>query len=402
MQERLKDKSPCPLRPTQLKSPRPVEILPGSSTMDTFLNRHMILMTWNKNRSCKCSTRDFHCLKEIALCSKNRRGKDETEGRQKEIIEFLSIWSSRRAGSLLLVLPAQGFLARNGSQFFQLLIFQCFVWFCFFSLCGGIMLGNPQTWKLVLELNFFPLLPPTKHHSHNLKSKQGSPLPHWTATLFSCQEPGLWGGKGVKAACHPQVADTHSVVVMVRLAGPALCSEHRKLESLCYEIFSSHKARKIPPRHFKYCVSNLKGCLFWFFLFCFFPPPLWQLNCCYSCTAVPGVVFSKCSSPAVEKNADAKTGASSTFVGNDSNTLPFCLQAIQFDPETHLPTVTDTCTGCTLCLSVCPIIDCIRMVSRTTPYEPKRGLPLAVNPVCWGDSWNSCCELWGHPHMLSF
>lgn len=57
-------------------------------------------------------------------------------------------------------------------------------------------------------------------------------------------------------------------------------------------------------------------------------------------------------------------------------------QAIQFDPETHLPTVTDTCTGCTLCLSVCPIIDCIRMVSRTTPYEPKRGIPLAVKPVC--------------------
>ncbi|XP_045147841.1 dihydropyrimidine dehydrogenase [NADP(+)] isoform X1 [Echinops telfairi] len=57
-------------------------------------------------------------------------------------------------------------------------------------------------------------------------------------------------------------------------------------------------------------------------------------------------------------------------------------QAIKFDTETHLPTVTDTCTGCTLCLSVCPIIDCIRMVSRTTPYEPKRGLPLTVNPGC--------------------
>ncbi|XP_030061165.1 dihydropyrimidine dehydrogenase [NADP(+)] isoform X2 [Microcaecilia unicolor] len=56
-------------------------------------------------------------------------------------------------------------------------------------------------------------------------------------------------------------------------------------------------------------------------------------------------------------------------------------QAIQFDAETHLPTITDGCTGCTLCLSVCPIIDCIRMVSRTTPYEPNRGLPLAVNPV---------------------
>lgn len=57
-------------------------------------------------------------------------------------------------------------------------------------------------------------------------------------------------------------------------------------------------------------------------------------------------------------------------------------QAIQFDPETHLPTVSDTCTGCTLCLSVCPIMDCIRMVSRATPYQPKRGLPLAVKPVC--------------------
>ncbi|XP_071983300.1 dihydropyrimidine dehydrogenase [NADP(+)] isoform X1 [Engystomops pustulosus] len=57
-------------------------------------------------------------------------------------------------------------------------------------------------------------------------------------------------------------------------------------------------------------------------------------------------------------------------------------QAIEFDPETHLPTVTDSCTGCTLCYSVCPIIDCIKMVTRTTPYVPKRGLPLTVNPVC--------------------
>ncbi|XP_063062842.1 dihydropyrimidine dehydrogenase a, tandem duplicate 1 [Engraulis encrasicolus] len=53
-------------------------------------------------------------------------------------------------------------------------------------------------------------------------------------------------------------------------------------------------------------------------------------------------------------------------------------QAIKFDPETHLPVVADSCTGCTLCLSVCPIIDCIKMVTRTTPYVPKRGLPAAV------------------------
>ncbi|XP_034071240.1 dihydropyrimidine dehydrogenase [NADP(+)]-like [Gymnodraco acuticeps] len=55
-------------------------------------------------------------------------------------------------------------------------------------------------------------------------------------------------------------------------------------------------------------------------------------------------------------------------------------QAITFDPETHLPKVTDSCTGCTLCLSVCPIIDCIKMVTMAKPYKPKRGVP--VSPVC--------------------
>lgn len=59
------------------------------------------------------------------------------------------------------------------------------------------------------------------------------------------------------------------------------------------------------------------------------------------------------------------------MVCNDSG-----YQAIEFDPETHLPRVTDDCTGCTLCLSVCPIIDCIKMVTKTTPYIPKRGIPL--------------------------
>lgn len=31
-------------------------------------------------------------------------------------------------------------------------------------------------------------------------------------------------------------------------------------------------------------------------------------------------------------------------------------QAIAFDAQTHLPHVTEDCTGCTLCLSVCPVI----------------------------------------------
>ncbi|KAJ3662662.1 hypothetical protein Zmor_007000 [Zophobas morio] len=48
-------------------------------------------------------------------------------------------------------------------------------------------------------------------------------------------------------------------------------------------------------------------------------------------------------------------------------------QAITFDPSTHIPHVTDDCTGCTLCLSVCPIIDCITMVPKTIPHVIKRG-----------------------------
>jgi dihydropyrimidine dehydrogenase (NADP+) len=48
-------------------------------------------------------------------------------------------------------------------------------------------------------------------------------------------------------------------------------------------------------------------------------------------------------------------------------------QAIKFDHRTHLPEVNESdCTGCTLCVSVCPIIDCIQMVERATPYVPKR------------------------------
>jgi len=50
-------------------------------------------------------------------------------------------------------------------------------------------------------------------------------------------------------------------------------------------------------------------------------------------------------------------------------------QSIKFSKENHLPSVTEDCTGCTLCLSVCPIPECITMVPRTTPYIPIRGLP---------------------------
>jgi len=54
-------------------------------------------------------------------------------------------------------------------------------------------------------------------------------------------------------------------------------------------------------------------------------------------------------------------------------------QAITFDPDTHIAHVTEDCTGCTLCVSVCPIIDCITMVKRDTTYVPNRGIPLKIS-----------------------
>lgn len=53
-------------------------------------------------------------------------------------------------------------------------------------------------------------------------------------------------------------------------------------------------------------------------------------------------------------------------------------QAINFDSDTHLPKVNDDCTGCTLCVSVCPIIDCITMVPKTIPHVIKRGYPITI------------------------
>merc|ERR1712157_687519 len=57
-------------------------------------------------------------------------------------------------------------------------------------------------------------------------------------------------------------------------------------------------------------------------------------------------------------------------------------QAITFDPVTHLPVVDeDKCTGCTLCYSVCPIINCIDMVPRPNAYKPIRGYAHAEKAV---------------------
>jgi len=51
-------------------------------------------------------------------------------------------------------------------------------------------------------------------------------------------------------------------------------------------------------------------------------------------------------------------------------------QSISFDSLTHeAKIVEEDCTGCTLCLSVCPVNDCISMVPRDGPYIPDRGVP---------------------------
>ncbi|MFH4983836.1 hypothetical protein AB6A40_010545 [Gnathostoma spinigerum] len=52
-------------------------------------------------------------------------------------------------------------------------------------------------------------------------------------------------------------------------------------------------------------------------------------------------------------------------------------QAITFDKTTHQAFVTDNCTGCTLCYSVCPVPECIQMVPRKTPHIVNRGVPPA-------------------------
>lgn len=48
-------------------------------------------------------------------------------------------------------------------------------------------------------------------------------------------------------------------------------------------------------------------------------------------------------------------------------------QAIRFHPDTHLPQVTQDCTGCGLCVSVCPVIDCITMVNKSDVHVVDRG-----------------------------
>eukprot|EP00357_Protocruzia_adherens_P000648 CAMPEP_0115047432 /NCGR_PEP_ID=MMETSP0216-20121206/49297_1 /TAXON_ID=223996 /ORGANISM="Protocruzia adherens, Strain Boccale" /LENGTH=1031 /DNA_ID=CAMNT_0002430615 /DNA_START=105 /DNA_END=3202 /DNA_ORIENTATION=- len=49
-------------------------------------------------------------------------------------------------------------------------------------------------------------------------------------------------------------------------------------------------------------------------------------------------------------------------------------QAIKFDLDTHLPLITDDCTGCALCPNVCPSPGALVMVPRTTPYTVSRGV----------------------------
>ncbi|TKR83247.1 hypothetical protein L596_016870 [Steinernema carpocapsae] len=65
-------------------------------------------------------------------------------------------------------------------------------------------------------------------------------------------------------------------------------------------------------------------------------------------------------------------------------------QAIHFDHKTHRAVVTDDCTGCTLCYSVCPIPECIQMVPRSGPWKaPKRGIS-PTEPIDGVENGNAC------------
>lgn len=96
----------------------------------------------------------------------------------------------------------------------------------------------------------------------------------------------------------------------LEVEGPELCSEQRKLQLLCHDIFSPHNTRKMRLRNFKHCVSNWKE----FLSFLSFFPSLWQLSCCYSHSRALVMLLPRRSSAAMEKNVTAKMGAFLTFV----------------------------------------------------------------------------------------
>jgi len=56
-------------------------------------------------------------------------------------------------------------------------------------------------------------------------------------------------------------------------------------------------------------------------------------------------------------------------------------QAIKFDPVTHQPFITEACVGCTLCVSVCPVMECITMVPKKIDHTIKRGIPYGLPQV---------------------
>uniref|UniRef100_A0A915LVD1 Dihydropyrimidine dehydrogenase [NADP(+)] n=1 Tax=Meloidogyne javanica TaxID=6303 RepID=A0A915LVD1_MELJA len=73
-------------------------------------------------------------------------------------------------------------------------------------------------------------------------------------------------------------------------------------------------------------------------------------------------------------------------------------QAITFDRDSHLAHVNEeNCTGCTLCHSVCPIPDCIKMVPKQIPHRINRGIP----PLSLGTKASEIKILKGERVLLS-
>jgi len=53
------------------------------------------------------------------------------------------------------------------------------------------------------------------------------------------------------------------------------------------------------------------------------------------------------------------------------------------DGKRHFQVIDDECVGCNLCVSVCPVEDCIDMVQMVSGTDPRTKLPITAKPANW-------------------
>jgi dihydropyrimidine dehydrogenase (NAD+) subunit PreA len=53
------------------------------------------------------------------------------------------------------------------------------------------------------------------------------------------------------------------------------------------------------------------------------------------------------------------------------------------DGKRHFQVIDDECVGCNLCVSVCPVEDCIDMVQMVAGTDPRTKTPISAKPANW-------------------